>query len=401
MPVDRPYYMERLFSAKDEPFIKVITGVRRCGKSTLLDMFEGCLLNAGVPEGNIVRLNFDSRKTRRSATDADSLYDLVVGRMGPGRNYILLDEIQNIKDWEDALIFMFTDLDADLYVTGSNAMMRPPDIGTKLVGRYLDIHVLPLTFGEYLDFVPNEGELIDLFEEYIANGGFPAVALTRPELKAAALDGIFNTILELDVDLKNEVRDKALMRDLAEYLIENIGCTVSFDNITDHIERGGRSVSPNTVSNYVLMMEKAFLLYRVGRTDVKGKKRLKTLGKYYVVDTGVRETLIGSWTDDRGKIMENIVHNELRKRGYEVSVGKVGEFEIDFIAAKHRERIYIQVAYSASDPGVLERELRPLKGIKDNYPKLLLTMDRAGPDNYDGVKNRNLMKWLLSEETSG
>jgi len=401
MPVDRPYYLERLFSAKDEPFIKVITGVRRCGKSTLLDMLEERLLNTGVPQDNIVRLNFDSRETRRSATDADSLYDLVAGRMGPGRNYVLLDEIQNIKDWEDALIFMFTDFDADLYVTGSNAMMRPPDVGSKLVGRYLDIHVLPLSFEEYLDFVPNGGELIDSFEEYVTNGGFPAVALTKPELKAAALDGIFNTILELDVSLKNEVRDKALMRDLAEYLIENIGCSASFDNINDHIGRGGRTVSPNTVSNYVLMLEKAFLLYRVGRMDVKGKKRLKTLGKYYVVDTGIREMLIGSWTDDRGKVMENLVHHELRKRGYNVSVGKVGEYEVDFIAAKHRERIYIQVAYSASDPNVLERELRPLRGIKDSHPKLLLTMDRAGPDNYDGIRNRNLMKWLLSEETSG
>lgn len=336
----RPLYLEKMIKLKDEPFIKVISGVRRCGKSSLLDLFERHLLDCGISASNIIRFNFDSRDLRTSVNDSDALYDLVKNNLGKGRNYILLDEIQNINDWEGALISMYTDMDADIYVTGSNAVMLSPDLGTKLVGRYIEIEVLPLSFKEWLDF--DNGDHTDLqssFDEYLRYGGFPAIALMKDQsLKVTALDGIYHTILDMDVGGKNEVRDPALLRIVAEYMIDNIGRIASPKSIADYLTSSGRKTTHNTIDNYIMMMERAFLIYRSKRYDIKGKMLLQRLEKFYIVDMGLRGLILSSWKSDYGSILENAVYLELRRRGYSISTGRYGEQEIDFVATKGNER---------------------------------------------------------------
>ncbi|MDR3282605.1 MAG: ATP-binding protein [Candidatus Methanoplasma sp.] len=399
-PRDRPLYLDTLRKLRDGPFIKVITGVRRCGKSTLLDLYENYLVSEGVDPKNIVRINLDSREYRTSVKDADDLYDLVEGKLGAGRNYVMLDEIQNVADWEGALISMFTDMkDADLYVTGSNSVT--PDIGTKLVGRFVEVHVLPLSFREFLDFKGSDataagrGMQAEL-EEYLRFGGFPAVVLTSyPELKTTVADGIYGTILNLDVGIKNGVRDRALLKSLAEYLIDNAGNIVSAKSISDYLSSNGRRNSHTTVDNYIGMMTDAFLLYKAKRYDVNGKTALKTLDKYYVVDPGIRTLVMSTWNDDYGRILENTVYMELIRRGYDVSVGRVGTAEVDFVATKNRERAYYQVTQSLADEKTREREVGSLLSIRDGYEKVVLSMDRTTIDDYGGVKNVNIIDWLL------
>lgn len=393
---DRDTYLNRLKEAKDTPFIKIISGVRRCGKSTLLDLFESYLLSSGIGREKIIRLDMDAGETKKKVSGWEDMYDLVAGRMQDGRHYILLDEVQNISDWESALISMYTDLDADIYVTGSNAIMMSPNLGTKLVGRFIEIRMLPLSFSEYMDFT-GAADADRAFRSYMRMGGFPAVALLhdRPELQRTALDGIYSTVLDLDIGMKNDVRDSALLRDLAEYLIENIGNTVSAKSISDFLNSSGRKNGKNTIENYLLMMERAFLLYRVRRYDIKGKMRLKTLGKYYVVDTGFRSLTVNDWSADTGRLLENIVYLELIRRGFSVSIGKSGVHEIDFIAEKGNERMYIQVAQTLSEQSTREREVRSLISIRDGYPKLIISMDPEILSDYAGVKNRNIVSWLL------
>lgn len=393
----RDTYLDKLKKLKDEPFIKVISGVRRCGKSSILDLFELHLLDTGVDRSNIIRFNFDSRDMRKSIHTADELYDLIEKNLGDGRNYVLLDEIQNVDDWEGALISMYTDLDADLYVTGSNAVFMSPDLGTKLVGRYIEIEVLPLSFREWLDFEHIEKHDDPAsFEDYLRYGGFPAIALMNStDLKMTALDGIYRTILDLDVGSKNNVRDPALLRILAEFLIDNIGNVISPKKIADYLTSAGRKTTHNTVDNYLLMMERAFLIYRAKRYDIKGKVLLQRLEKFYVVDLGLRGLMLSSWNSDYGSILENVVYLELRRRGYSISIGKLGETEVDFVATRLDERIYVQVTASMADENVRERELRPLMQIRDGYPKIVMSMDRNIIKDYSGIRNVNIQDWLL------
>ena len=395
----RELYLSKLIKLKDEPFIKVISGVRRCGKSSILDLFERYLSDNGIKRSNIIRFNFDSRELRTSIKTGDDLYDLVKNNLGTGRNYILLDEIQNVEGWEGGLISMYTDMDADLYVTGSNAVMLSPDLGTKLVGRYIEMEVLPLSFREWLDF--DDGDNKDLqasFEKYVRYGGFPAITLMGEEsLKRTALDGIYRTILDLDVGGKNNVRDPALLRILAEYLIDNVGRIVSPKSIADYLTSTGRKTTHNTVDNYIMMMERAFLIYRNKRYDIKGKMLLQRLEKFYVVDPGLRGLILSSWKSDYGSILENIVYLELRRRGYSVSTGKFGEQEVDFVATRGNECMYVQVTVSMADENVRIRELRSLTSIQDGYPKMVVSTDPDVITDYEGVKNVNIIKWLLNE----
>jgi len=398
IPKARDIYLNKLVESMDAPVIKVISGVRRCGKSTLLDLFESYLISNNVEKERIVRVDMDTKDVKENVSDWKGMYELVAGRMKKDvRNYVLLDEVQNINDWESALISMYTDLDVDLYVTGSNAMMLSPNIGTKLVGRFIEIPVLPLSFKEYMDFT-GSGNADASFTEYIRTGGFPSVALLhdKPALQKDMLIGIYSTVLNLDLAKKNDIRDAALLRDLAEYLIENIGNTVSAKSISDYLNSSGRKSNPHTIEDYLLIMERAFLLYRARRYDISGKLRLKTLGKYYVVDPGFRG-LIGGRPDGAGRILENIVYLELIRRGYEVSIGKIGQYEVDFIANKWGgECVYVQVTKTMSEESVVERELRPLREIKDNHPKMIISMDSEIIDNYQGIKHRNIVRWLLN-----
>jgi len=395
---NRDIYLNVLKKAKDEPFIKIISGVRRCGKSSLLSLFESFLLSSGIERERIIRFDMDLREMKKKVSSWEDLYDLVAGKVRPGRNYVLLDEIQNVNDWESALISMYAGLDVDLYVTGSNAMMLSPDIGTKLVGRFIEVQMLPLSFKEYIDFVDADSTE-RAFMDYLRLGGFPAVALLhdKPDLQMTALDGIYRTVLDLDIGKKNDVRDGALLKDLAEYMIENIGNTVSAKSISDFLSSNGRRNGKNTIENYLLMMERAFLLYKVGRYDIKGKMRLKTLGKYYIADTGFRSLVLSDSSDGAGRVLENVVYLELVRRGFKVSVGKSGVNEIDFIAEKQNDRVYIQVTMTLSEEKTKERELRPLLDTKDGYPKMVISLDPEIIKNYAGITNRNIIKWLLEE----
>jgi len=395
----RDVYLNRMIEAMDAPVIKVLSGVRRCGKSTLLDLFESYLISIGIEKERIIRVDMDRREVKENISDWKGMYDTVANEIKKGvRNYVLLDEVQNIDDWESALISMYTELDADLYVTGSNAIMLSPHIGTKLVGRFIEIPILPLSFKEYMDFTDSKNEDAS-FREYIKTGGFPSVALLheKPMLQRDMLAGIYSTVLDFDLAKKNEIRDPALLRDLVEYMIENVGNTVSAKSISDFLSSNGRKSNSHTIEDYLLMMERAFLLYRVQRYDISGKLRLKTLGKYYVVDPGFRG-LIGGRPDGAGRILENIVYLELIRRRYEVSIGKVGPYEVDFIARGWGdERMYVQVARTLSEESVAERELRPLLKIEDNHPKLILSMDPEVMDGHNGIKHRNIIRWLLDE----
>ena len=395
----RDVYLNRMIEAMDAPVIKVLSGVRRCGKSTLLDLFESYLISIGIEKERIIRVDMDRREVKENISDWKGMYDTVANEIKKGvRNYVLLDEVQNIDDWESALISMYTELDADLYVTGSNAIMLSPHIGTKLVGRFIEIPILPLSFKEYMDFTDSKNEDAS-FREYIKTGGFPSVALLheKPMLQRDMLAGIYSTVLDFDLAKKNEIRDPALLRDLVEYMIENVGNTVSAKSISDFLSSNGRKSNSHTIEDYLLMMERAFLLYRVQRYDISGKLRLKTLGKYYVVDPGFRG-LIGGRPDGAGRILENIVYLELIRRRYEVSIGKVGPYEVDFIARGWGdERMYVQVARTLSEESVAERELRPLLKIEDNHSKLILSMDPEVMDGHNGIKHRNIIRWLLDE----
>jgi len=395
----RDEYLNRLIEAIDVPVIKVISGVRRCGKSTLLDLFESYLLSNGIEGERIIRVDMDLRDVKEKVSNWKDMYDLVANKIKKGvRNYVLLDEVQNIDDWENALISMYTELDADFYVTGSNAIMLSPHLGAKLVGRFIEIPILPLSFKEYIDFTDSKNEDAS-FREYVKTGGFPSVALLheKPMLQKDMLRGIYSTVLDLDLAKKNEIRDAVLLRNLAEYLIENVGNTISANSISDYLNSSGRKSNPHTIEDYLLMMERAFLLYRVRRYDISGKLRLKTLGKYYVVDPGFRG-LIGGRPDGAGRILENIVYLELIRRGYEVSIGKIGPYEVDFIAKGWGDEcMYIQVTKTMSEESVAERELRPLLEIKDNRPKLILSMDPDVIEDYNGIKHSNIIRWLLDK----
>jgi len=395
----RDEYLNRLIEAIDVPVIKVISGVRRCGKSTLLDLFESYLLSNGIEGERIIRVDMDLRDVKEKVSNWKDMYDLVANKIKKGvRNYVLLDEVQNIDDWESALISMYTELDADFYVTGSNAIMLSPHLGAKLVGRFIEIPILPLSFKEYIDFTDSKNEDAS-FREYVKTGGFPSVALLheKPMLQKDMLRGIYSTVLDLDLAKKNEIRDAVLLRNLAEYLIENVGNTISANSISDYLNSSGRKSNPHTIEDYLLMMERAFLLYRVRRYDISGKLRLKTLGKYYVVDPGFRG-LIGGRPDGAGRILENIVYLELIRRGYEVSIGKIGPYEVDFIAKGWGDEcMYIQVTKTMSEESVAERELRPLLEIKDNRPKLILSMDPDVIEDYNGIKHSNIIRWLLDK----
>ncbi|MDR1405034.1 MAG: ATP-binding protein [Candidatus Methanoplasma sp.] len=396
-PIARPLYINRLMSFKDTPFIKMITGVRRCGKSTLLDLLEKEFISSGIPKEKIIRVNLDSMEWKASVENWKELYSCVRDLLGNGKNYVMIDEIQNVPGWEEAAISMFTDMDADLYITGSNAVMLSPDLGSKLVGRYVEIEVLPLSFSEYLTFIGSDQDPDRIFTEYVRHGGFPAAALMhdRPQLLETVIDGIFHTIVDFDIAGRNAIGDRALISSLAAFLIGNVGNTVSAKSISDYLSSNGRKVNHTTIDNYLLTMERSFLFYKVKRYDIQSRNILKTLDKYYVVDTGIRSLISASQDQDYGRVLENVVYLELLRRGYKVSIGKIGTEEVDFIAAKGSATEYYQVTYSMSDEGTRKRELTPLRKIKDSHRKLIISADRNAISDYGGILNLNIVDWLL------
>jgi predicted AAA+ superfamily ATPase len=394
----RTRYLQELLLFKDKAPVKVITGVRRCGKSTLLDLLEAHLLDSGVPQKRIIRMNFESLEWA-SIQNASALFAAVKAALQKqGMNYVLLDEVQFVPEWEKAVNSLRLLKNTDLYITGSNAKLLASEIATQLSGRFVEIKMLPLSFREFLDFqaVPPEGDLSGHFQKYLEAGGFPGAIdfLDSDRSVRLLLDGIYNTVLLKDVVERNAVRDPDLLEAVARYLCANVGNLVSTKKISDYLTSAGRKTNSETIDNYVRMLEAAFFFYRARRFDLRGKLHLKTQEKFYLVDLGIRSTVLGI-QGDYGFLIENVVYFELLRRGFEVSIGKLGDLEIDFVATKSRKRIYIQVCASLLDPGTRERELKPLFAIPDHHEKWVISMDKIGPADFDGVRNVNLLEWLV------
>lgn len=398
---NRQSYLNTLLEFLDKEVIKVIVGVRRCGKSTLLKLFIEELKGRKIPKKNILHINFESMKYR-DITEHNRFYDYVAERIPEnGKAYILIDEPQNVTGWEKAVNSFKVDFDCDIYITGSNARLLSSELSTLISGRYVEIALYTLSYKEYLDFHGIEKN-DKTFQDYLKFGGFPSIAELGENVDRIndILDGIYNTVIVKDVIAKNKIKDEELLQKIVAFLADNVGNSTSSNSIANslanekRIENTKKAPATSTVENYISALEKAFVFYEVKRYDVKGKNLLKTLGKHYIVDIGMRNMLLGYRDVDRGHILENIVFLELKRRGYNVFTGKVGEKEIDFIAEKASHKMYVQVCETLGNDETLKRELAPLLAIQDNYEKLIITNDKTFVESYEGIKVKNTADWL-------
>lgn len=404
--INRPAYLNQLIQNKDVDLVKIVTGIRRCGKSALLDLFHQYLVESGITESNIIHMNLESLRYR-SITDYLTFYDYVSERIAKeGKTYLIFDEPQAVEHWEKAIESFRLDFDVDIYITGSNAYMLSSEFSTLLSGRYIEIRLLPLSFKEFLTFYEFSESITmeEKFQRYLQFGGMPILReyhFNEPRSNQA-LEGIYSTVVLRDVLQRNPQADQATMQKIMLFLCSNIGSITSPNSIGNVLSNEGdiktgkvKNIAGKTVEKYIAMLRSAFIVSSVGRYDVKGKQLLKTLGKNYIVDIGFRNMLLGYRDVDRGHILENIVYLELIRRDYNVYIGKVGETEIDFVAEKPNEKLYIQVTESMQSTETRERELRPLRMISDNYEKIVLSMDHSYINSYDGIKSINLIYWLL------
>lgn len=396
----REEYLNRLVEAKDTEFIKVITGVRRSGKSTLLLMFKDYLLKNGVKESNIIHINFESAMYD-DINDYKDLYYYIKGNISDGKNYILLDEVQNVIKWEKAVNSINIDFDVDIYITGSNAYLLSSELATLLSGRYVEIKIYPLSFREFLIFNNyDKNNLDDKFNEYLKYGGLPAITQIKDkdDLVMSYLTDIYNTIVKKDVIERNKIKDIALLENIVKYVASNIGSSISSNKISDYLNSNkivDIKSNHQTIDNYLKMLENAFIIYKADRSDIKSKAILKTLGKYYLADTGIRNIILGYRNIDEGHLLENVVYLELVRRGYKVSIGKSMNYEVDFVVENINTIKYYQVTRSLVNDEVKDREIRSLESIKDNYEKIILTMDRSINKDFNGIKVINLIDFLL------
>ena len=398
----RDKYLKRIVDAKDTEFIKVITGVRRSGKSTLLLMFKDYLLNNGIKEENIIHINFESAMYD-DIKDYKDLYKYIKNLIKKEKTYLLLDEVQNVKSWEKAINSFNVDFNIDIYITGSNAYLLSSELSTLLSGRYIEIKMYPLSFKEYLTFNNyDENNLEDKFNEYLKYGGLPAITTIKNnnELVLSYLSDIYNTIVKKDIINRNNIKDTALLENIIKFLSNNIGSPISSTKISDYLNSNKISEKSNhqTIDNYLNMLEKSFIMYKAERTDIKSKSLLKTLGKYYIADTGIRNIILGFRNIDEGHLLENIVYLELLRRGYRVNIGKTNDYEVDFVAENPNNIKYYQVVQTLKDEKVKQRELRSLECIDDNYEKTILTMDKSINTDYNGIKVINIIDWLINED---
>ena len=395
----RENYLNLLIDAKDTEFIKVITGVRRSGKSTLLLMFKDYLLNNNVNEKNIIHINFESAMYD-DIKDYRDLYNEIKSKISNEKMYILLDEVQNVDKWEKAINSLNVDFDVDIYITGSNAYLLSSELATLLSGRYIEIKMYPLSFKEFLKFNNyDESNLEDKFNEYLKYGGLPAITQIKDKnnLIMSYLNDIYNTIVKKDIIEKNNIKDIALLENIVKYISSNIGSSISANRISDYLNSNKvvEKTNHQTIDNYLKMLENAFIVYKADRSDIRSKALLKTLGKYYIADTGLRNIVLGFRNIDEGHLLENVVYLELLRRGYKVNIGKSLDYEVDFVTENTEEIKYYQVTKSLLDDNVKDREIRSLESISDNYEKTILTMDRTINKDYNGIKVKNIIDFLL------
>lgn len=405
--IKREDYLSILRNFKDQQIIKVITGIRRCGKSTLLELFQDYLKENGVEVSQIISINFEDADYEE-LQDRKKLYEYLKSKLVKGKKtYIFLDEIQKVGEFEKTVDSLFINKDVDLYMTGSNAWLLSSELATLLTGRYIEIKMLPLSFKEYLSAFEDKTDLSRKFRDYLRYSSFPqAIELFKinPENINLFLDGIYNTILFKDVMQRKGITDKNTLERVTKYLYDNIGNRTSMKNISDNIEGLEKNNSYNTVSTYVQALINSYIVYKANRYDIKGKEFLKTQEKYYAIDIGLRYYMLGQASGkDMGHILENIVYLELLRRGYEVYIGKYDDLEVDFVAKNSENTIYYQVALTTRESAdvnssILERELAPLKKINDNYPKYILTLDDDLDADFDGIKKINVLDWLLEKK---
>ena len=397
----RPLYLQKLISYKDKPVIKVITGIRRCGKSSILDSFIDYLNDSPIASDHIIKMNFED--LIYDDMDYKKLNQTILNKLPDDKQkvYIILDEIQRISSWEKVVNSLHLNPLLDLYLTGSNAYLLSSELSTFLSGRYVEIKMLPLSFKEFLTFYdfPADTPMDKKFANYMKFGGMPALKDYNFDEKQSreTLDSIYNTVIVKDVLSRSEIKDVAILEKLTRFMADNIGNMTSINKITNYLVSEKSLSSPNNklIEAYTTSLENAFIFYPVKRYDIKGKDFLKSLNKYYIVDSGLRTYLLGR-VRDTGRILENIVYFELLRRGYNVAIGKIGDMEIDFIATRGEEKVYIQVSDEITDAKTRERELASLQAIRDNFEKIVLTMDylHTGTTE-DGIKVVHLLDWLL------
>lgn len=405
--VQRKEYLEKLIEWKDDDVIKVVTGIRRCGKSTLLMQYQDYLKSIGIKENQIIAVNFEELEYEELC-DYKKLYAYIKDRLVADKiTYIFLDEIQKVPSFEKVVDSLYVKPNIDIYITGSNAYMLSGDLATLLTGRYVEISMLPLSFSEYMQLSDKDKE--SAFADYIKYGGLPFVAtMDRTDDKVDTyLEGIYNTVIVKDIEDrqkrqesnsdKRKINDIPLLKTIAKYLSSVIGSPVSLRGITNYLVSSGRKISANTVSNYVDALIESFIFYPAERFDIVGKQLLKANKKYYMVDLGIRNHILPRKYYDLGFSVENIVFFELLRRGCKVTIGKYQENEVDFVAEKRGELTYIQVTADMVSESTFDREMKPLYAIQDNYEKIVLTLDKLTVGNYDGIKVVNVIDWLLNK----
>ena len=399
--IERTEYIDQLKAYREKQLIKVITGVRRCGKSTLFALYIDYLKSTGVTDDQIVSVNLEDIE-HEGLLEYKVLYNYIKEHLHKSKfTYVFIDEVQNCKFYEKAVDSLFIKPRVDLYITGSNAYMLSGELVTFLSGRYISIDMLPLSFCEYCQAPLSLGKSAhENFSDYLRFGSFPYVSVLERNdfIITPYIDGIYNTILVKDVARREGITDIPLLESIVKFVAGNIGSPVSTKKISDSINSSGRKISVNTVDNYLRVLTDSYIFYKANRYDIKGKQHLKTLGKYYIVDTGIRNILLSGSASDIGHLIENIVYLELLRRGQQVNIGKLAEKEIDFVASDRNGITYYQVAASVLDENILRRELEPLQKITDNHPKVLLTLDDVGAGgNYDGIRQINLIDWLMKK----
>ena len=401
--IDRPLYVDKIMAYVDTPFVKILTGVRRCGKSTILKMImERLKTERNIPEDRMISCRFDSMEYEDMT--AKQIYTLLKEQLSPaGKTYLFLDEVQEIKGWEKVVNSLASDFDVDLYITGSNSRMMSSEIATYLTGRYVSFRIFTLSFGEYLMFkskFANVGEPKTELANYVRLGGFPAThlqAYSQDEIYTIVRD-IYNSTIFSDIVKRNQVRKIDQLERVVKYTFSNVGNTFSAKSIADYLKSERRSLDNETVYSYLDKLEKAYLLHRCSRYDLQGKEILKTQEKFYLADVALRYSVLGYNADSVASSLENIVYLELCRRGYTVHVGKTSDGEIDFVAVRQNEKIYVQVTQEINSEKTEKREYNRLLEIPDNYPKFVLTTDEFAGGNYEGIKTMHIADFLLSAE---
>lgn len=397
--INRQEYLDKLIALKDKQLIKVITGIRRCGKSTLMEIFQYYLKSNGVSDNNIISINFEDYDNYELRTPS-KLYSYIKEKLSDtGMNYIFLDEIQHVEDFPRIVDSLYIKKNVDVYITGSNAYMLSSEIATLLSGRYVEIKMLPLSFKEYIESTGDTKELSRKYADYIENSSFPYTLELRdtPKELYNYLEGIYNSIVVKDIANRKKITDTMMLESITRFLFDNIGNPMSTKKIADTMTSMGRKIDVKTVEKYVSALTESFVMYQAKRYNVKGKQYLKTLEKYYAVDMGLRYMLLGTRSTDVGHILENVVYLELIRRDYDVYVGKIDDLEVDFVAMDKKQIEYFQVAATVRDENTLNRELIPLQKISDNYPKVILTLDDDPEADYDGIKRINVLDWLIEK----